>query len=68
MCEQAAGRRRFMGPRPDPSKARELVLGDIVAVDDGSQVLPCDGVVIQGSLVVNESMLTGASVPRPVGR
>jgi len=44
-------------------QASELVLGDVIAVDDGSAKLPCDGIVIEGSLVVNESMLTGEPMP-----
>merc|ERR1719230_2255736 len=43
--------------------ASEIVLGDIVRVDDQSAKLPSDGVVIEGSLVVNESMLTGEPMP-----
>eukprot|EP00929_Paragymnodinium_shiwhaense_P069047 TRINITY_DN34836_c0_g1_i1.p1 TRINITY_DN34836_c0_g1~~TRINITY_DN34836_c0_g1_i1.p1 ORF type:complete len:1365 (+),score=345.52 TRINITY_DN34836_c0_g1_i1:125-4219(+) len=43
--------------------AADIVLGDIVCVDDDSAKLPCDGVVIEGSLVVNESMLTGEPMP-----
>ena len=42
--------------------ARELVLGDVVKIDIGRQVLS-DGIVISGICEANESMLTGESVP-----
>lgn len=41
----------------------EIVLGDVVRIEGNSAKLPCDGVVVQGSLVVNESMLTGEPMP-----
>lgn len=42
---------------------RELVADDIVAFEEG-QVLPADGVVLESSdLMVNESALTGESIP-----
>ena len=41
--------------------ARELVLGDVVRLELGRQVLS-DGVVISGTCEANESMLTGESV------
>lgn len=40
----------------------ELVPGDVVHVPDNC-LLPCDLVLLQGQCVVNESMLTGESVP-----
>ena len=39
-----------------------LVVGDIVKVING-QAIPIDGVVVKGSGLVNESMLTGESKP-----
>lgn len=42
--------------------AEELRVGDIFAVKPGMTV-PADGVVLQGSTAVDESMLTGESVP-----
>lgn len=44
-------------------QASEIVLGDVVCVEDGGMKLPCDGAVIAGSLVVDESMLTGEPMP-----
>lgn len=42
----------------------EIVLGDIVKIQDGTDAkLPCDGILVQGSLIVNESMLTGEPMP-----
>ena len=40
----------------------ELLPGDIVIVPE-SRSLPCDLVLLTGSAIVNESMLTGESVP-----
>ncbi len=43
-------------------KVSELAIGDIVLVRPGERV-PTDGEVIEGESTVNESMLTGESVP-----
>lgn len=40
----------------------QLLPGDIVVVPEG-KVLPCDLVLLTGSTIVNEAMLTGESVP-----
>ena len=40
----------------------ELVPGDIVVVPDNC-LMPCDMILLTGSCIVNESMLTGESVP-----
>lgn len=40
-----------------------LVPGDVFEVDPSLSVLPCDALLINGECVVNESMLTGESVP-----
>ncbi|KAL4505183.1 hypothetical protein ABPG72_016250 [Tetrahymena utriculariae] len=39
-----------------------LVPGDIIEIPDG-QILPCDVILLNGSCVMNESMLTGESIP-----
>jgi len=44
-------------------EAADIVLGDVLCIDGGSSKLPCDGIVVQGSLVVDESMLTGEPMP-----
>lgn len=41
---------------------RNLVLSDIVVLSTGNQI-PCDAVLVEGSIDVNESLLTGESVP-----
>jgi len=50
----------------DQSKAlvdsTELVPGDIIEVPEGKS-LPCDLILLTGGAIVNESMLTGESVP-----
>lgn len=43
-------------------KADELVVGDLFAVRPGES-FPADGVVIEGESAVDESMLTGESIP-----
>lgn len=40
----------------------DLVPGDVIKIPEGI-VLPCDLILISGSCIVNESMLTGESVP-----
>lgn len=41
----------------------ELVPGDIYEIDPSLTTIPCDGLLINGECIVNESMLTGESVP-----
>jgi P-type E1-E2 ATPase len=40
----------------------ELVPGDIIYINDDMRV-PCDCVLLEGSVLSDESMLTGESVP-----
>ncbi|XP_025081002.1 probable cation-transporting ATPase 13A3 isoform X3 [Pomacea canaliculata] len=42
---------------------RHLVPGDVIAVPAHGCVMSCDAVLITGTCIVNESMLTGESVP-----
>ncbi|KAF4650416.1 hypothetical protein FOL47_001171, partial [Perkinsus chesapeaki] len=44
-----------------PVSSSEITLGDIIQVDE--EQLPCDGHVLTGAVVVNESMLTGEPMP-----
>ncbi|XP_040284267.1 probable cation-transporting ATPase 13A3 [Bufo bufo] len=41
----------------------ELVPGDILLIPPNGTIMPCDAVLISGTCIVNESMLTGESVP-----
>lgn len=40
----------------------EIVPGDLMEIPDG-YIMPCDCVVLNGSCIMNESMLTGESIP-----
>ncbi|KAI8352801.1 hypothetical protein B0O80DRAFT_427396 [Mortierella sp. GBAus27b] len=51
------GRWRYIG-------SEELVPGDVFEITDSDlSVFPCDAVLLTGDCIVNESMLTGESVP-----
>ncbi|XP_043933277.1 polyamine-transporting ATPase 13A3-like [Protopterus annectens] len=41
----------------------DLVPGDLILVPPTGMIMPCDAVLISGTCIVNESMLTGESVP-----
>ncbi|XP_019958108.2 polyamine-transporting ATPase 13A3-like isoform X2 [Paralichthys olivaceus] len=41
----------------------ELVPGDVIIIPANGMIMPCDAVLIHGTCIVNESMLTGESVP-----
>lgn len=43
--------------------AEDLLPGDVFEVVSSMHVLPCDAVLLEGDCIVNESMLTGESVP-----
>ena len=56
-------RRRIEGEqRVIDVSSQKLVPGDIVVVPDNC-LMPCDMVLLTGSCIVNESMLTGESIP-----
>ncbi|MEQ2211324.1 hypothetical protein XENOCAPTIV_024734 [Xenoophorus captivus] len=40
----------------------DLVPGDVISIPANGMVMPCDAVLLQGTCVVNESMLTGEDV------
>ena len=40
----------------------ELVPGDTFEIPDG-ELMPCDAILLNGSTIMNESMLTGESIP-----
>ncbi|KAJ6655487.1 hypothetical protein lerEdw1_005065, partial [Lerista edwardsae] len=41
----------------------DLVPGDVLVVPLNGMIMPCDAVLVSGTCIVNESMLTGESVP-----
>ncbi|XP_032802753.2 polyamine-transporting ATPase 13A3 isoform X2 [Petromyzon marinus] len=51
------------GKDPESILSTELVPGDVMVIPPGGTIMPCDGALISGSCIVNESMLTGESVP-----
>ena len=52
----------YMGEMLHDMRVDELKIGDIVLVKPGEKI-PVDGTVTEGNSTVNESMLTGESVP-----
>ncbi|NWH81914.1 AT134 ATPase, partial [Piaya cayana] len=44
-------------------ESRHLVPGDMLVLKEGKTLLPCDAILIGGQCIVNESMLTGESIP-----
>ncbi len=59
---QPATARRIVGERDEEIPVEELAKGDLVLVRPGERV-PTDGEVVRGSSAVDESMLTGESMP-----
>ncbi|KAA0713784.1 putative cation-transporting ATPase 13A3 [Triplophysa tibetana] len=43
--------------------SRDLVPGDVIVIPSNGSIMPCEAVLICGSCIVNESMLTGESIP-----
>ncbi|TMS20714.1 putative cation-transporting ATPase 13A3 [Larimichthys crocea] len=41
----------------------DLVPGDLMVIPSNGTIMPCDAVLVSGTCIVNESMLTGESVP-----
>uniref|UniRef100_A0A8C5DSK0 P-type ATPase A domain-containing protein n=1 Tax=Gouania willdenowi TaxID=441366 RepID=A0A8C5DSK0_GOUWI len=55
--------RRNSGGEEDCVSSDELVPGDCLLIPQEGLLLPCDAVLLTGECLVNESMLTGESVP-----
>ncbi|XP_020772878.2 LOW QUALITY PROTEIN: polyamine-transporting ATPase 13A3-like [Boleophthalmus pectinirostris] len=47
----------------EQAMSTDLVPGDVIAIPANGMIMPCDAALIQGTCIVNESMLTGESVP-----
>lgn len=67
------GRRRrtdlisvFIPSEMEQAMSTELVPGDVIAIPANGMVMPCDAVLVQGTCIVNESMLTGCVPVRPL--
>lgn len=43
--------------------SEHLVPGDVFEIDADMDVLPCDALLVSGEILLNESMLTGESIP-----
>uniref|UniRef100_A0A672RQP9 ATPase 13A3 n=1 Tax=Sinocyclocheilus grahami TaxID=75366 RepID=A0A672RQP9_SINGR len=49
--------------RGENALSTDLVPGDVMVIPSNGTIMPCDAVLICGTCIVNESMLTGESVP-----
>ncbi|KAL2098002.1 hypothetical protein ACEWY4_007209 [Coilia grayii] len=47
----------------EEAMSTDLVPGDVIVIPSNGTIMPCDAVLISGTCIVNESMLTGESVP-----
>ncbi|KAL4630733.1 putative cation-transporting ATPase 13A3 [Arapaima gigas] len=47
----------------EETMSTDLVPGDVVVIPTNGTIMPCDAVLVSGTCIVNESMLTGESVP-----
>lgn len=47
----------------EQAMSTELVPGDVILIPANGMMMPCDAALVQGTCIVNESMLTGESVP-----
>uniref|UniRef100_A0AAQ4Q6W2 Polyamine-transporting ATPase 13A3 n=1 Tax=Gasterosteus aculeatus aculeatus TaxID=481459 RepID=A0AAQ4Q6W2_GASAC len=47
----------------EEAMSTDLVPGDVIIIPANGMIMPCDAVLTHGTCIVNESMLTGESVP-----
>ncbi|XP_020566425.1 probable cation-transporting ATPase 13A3 isoform X3 [Oryzias latipes] len=47
----------------EQAMSTELVPGDVIVIPANGMMMPCDAILFHGNCVVNESMLTGESIP-----
>ena len=48
---------------PIEMSSENLVPGDLFEIPEDGLAMPCDAILIDGSVIINESMLTGESTP-----
>ena len=53
----------YRSKRWEKVRSNELYPGDVVSLTRRSETVPCDLLLLHGQCVVDESMLTGESVP-----
>jgi cation-transporting ATPase 13A3/4/5 len=46
-------------PELEEAMSTELVPGDVIVIPANGMIMPCDAVLVSGTSIVNESMLTG---------
>jgi cation-transporting ATPase 13A3/4/5 len=46
-----------------PVNSATLVPGDVIEIPENNAPMPCDLILLTGQCIVNESMLTGESIP-----
>lgn len=56
----------FISAEMEQAMSTELVPGDVIVVPANGLVMPCDAVLVQGTCIVNESMLTGCVPIHPL--
>jgi cation-transporting ATPase 13A2 len=62
MSKYSCGVTRYYMNNPERVNSESLVPGDIIEIVDGMK-LPCDILLVTGECILNESMLTGESIP-----